>query len=119
MSSEVILVGLEDFFNDLDTAIQQLEAGCEVAVTEAVDGTYDDSQKDVPYDAVTKHEGGYVHLKDSAEKEVKGLEGEVSYGTDHAWYVEMGTSKMGAQPYLNPAFESNAQKFVQKLKDLL
>ena len=118
-NDEVILVGLEDFFADLDTAFAQLEAECEGAIAEAVEGTFDDSQKAVPYDAVTKHEEGYVHLKDSAEKQVEGLEGEVSYGTDHAWYVEMGTSRMAAQPYLNPAFERNAQRFVQALKDLL
>lgn len=119
MSSDVTIIGMDDFFADLDKEIARIQAGAEAAVAEAVEGTFEDSQKAVPYDETTKHEGSYVHLKDSAEKDVQGLEGSLSYGTDHNWFVEMGTSRMGAQPYLNPAFESNAQKFVKACEDLV
>ena len=118
MSNGGEIVGLNDFFAALDAEMARIETGAENAVAEAVEGTFDDSQAAVPYDATTKHESGYVHLKDSAEKDVQGLEGSVSYGTDHAEYVEHGTSRMAAQPYLNPAFESNSKKFVQAAQEL-
>jgi len=117
--SSIDITGLDELLAALDAEVARIEAGAEAAVAEAVEGTFEDSQKAVPYDAVTKHPPGYVHLKDSAEKEAEGLEGSVTYGTDHNWYVEMGTSRMGAQPFLNPAFESNAQKFVKACEDLV
>ena len=113
------LTGMDDVLAALDAKIAQIEAGAEVAIAEAVEGTLADSQATVPFDAVTKHESGYVHLSESAEREIDGLEGSVTYGTDHAWYVDLGTSKMAAQPYLEPAFERNAKKLKAACEDLL
>lgn len=37
----------------------------------------------------------------------------------YAWFVELGTVKMAAQPYLGPAFEEESQKLVQRLGNLV
>jgi HK97 gp10 family phage protein len=38
-----------------------------------------------------------------------GITGVVGTNTDYAAFVEFGTSKMGAQPYLRPAVEQNRE----------
>ena len=42
-------------------------------------------------------------------------------GTDAFYwtFVEFGTSKMAAQPFIRPAFEENKQRAVNKIKDVL
>ncbi len=48
---------------------------------------------------------GYVHLRDSGAVEPGDREGtyKVVFHSDHAVFVEFGTHKMAAQPYLTPA----------------
>lgn len=115
----ITIDGIDEALAALDALLLHVERGSENAVAEATQGTFDDSQDLVPYDSVTKHSDDYVHLQDSAKQETNGLEGSVSYGTDHCEFVEFGTSKMAAQPYLNPAFEVNAPKLVKACEDLV
>lgn len=117
--STIDILGLDEVLAALDAEEARIEIGAQNAVAEAVENTYDKSQARVPYDAVTRHKAGYVHLKDSGEKKVNGLEGSVSYGTDHAEYVEHGTSRMQAQPYLFPPFEDSQQQLVKACEELL
>lgn len=114
----ITIEGIDDVLAAFDVLDAQIEAGAQNAVAEAVEGTYDESQRRVAYDAVTKHESGYVHLRDSGEKEVGELEGSVSYGTDHCEFVEFGTSKMAAQPYLLPSFELIRPTFTKACEEL-
>lgn len=50
-------------------------------------------------------EPGYVHLRDSGAVEPGDRPGtyKVVFHSDHAAFVEFGTHKMAAQPYLTPA----------------
>lgn len=43
----------------------------------------------------------------------------VSPGVDYGVYVELGTRKMPAQPYLRPAFESQKDAAVQEIQNAL
>lgn len=123
MSSSIQIIGMDALFTAIDANIEALRAGSVEAVTEVVDSTFDDSQTLVPYDSVTKHTSDYVHLKDRAAKDVQDegdvIEGSVTYGTDHCEFVEHGTTRQRAQPYLNPAFEANKGKLIQKCQDLV
>jgi HK97 gp10 family phage protein len=47
------------------------------------------------------------NLRNSITHEVEGKEAKVGTNVEYAPYVELGTSKMAAQPYLNPALEAN------------
>jgi len=48
-----------------------------------------------------------------------GLTATVQPGTDYAAYVEYGTRKMAAEPFVRPAFDAEAPKFVSDLKKLV
>ncbi|WP_394161573.1 HK97-gp10 family putative phage morphogenesis protein [Galactobacter valiniphilus] len=54
-------------------------------------------------------------LQNSIKPYVSGLSAEVRPGVNYAHYVELGTSKMAAQPYLFPALDRNAQSFTTAL----
>jgi HK97 gp10 family phage protein len=47
------------------------------------------------------------NLRNSITHEVEGQEAKVGTNVEYAPYVELGTVKMAAQPYLNPALEQN------------
>jgi HK97 gp10 family phage protein len=44
--------------------------------------------------------------------------GEVATNIEYSVYVEYGTVKMGAQPYMTPAAEAERRHFMRKLSDL-
>jgi len=46
------------------------------------------------------------------------MTGTVTAGAKYARYVEYGTSRMGAQPYMTPAFEATQPEFVQACAQL-
>ena len=54
-------------------------------------------------------------LESSISSEVHGLSAEIGPHTDYEAYVEYGTSKMHAQPYMGPAVEKNAPAFEDAL----
>lgn len=58
-------------------------------------------------------------LKDSIHVEIDGLASEVVAGTDHAEYVEDGTSVMAPQPFMRPAAERQAGPLVRDLEDII
>lgn len=55
---------------------------------------------------------------DSVVNEVPdGVQAEMFTTSGHGGYLELGTSKMRAQPYLNPAFEAHIGKLPEKVKE--
>jgi len=42
----------------------------------------------------------------------------VKFTAEYAGYVELGTWKMSAQPFLKPAVEAETQLFIERLKEL-
>lgn len=54
-------------------------------------------------------------LESSISSDVNGLEAEIGPHTDYEAYVEYGTSKMDAQPYMGPAAEKNTPAFVEAM----
>jgi HK97 gp10 family phage protein len=104
------VTGLDAIKARIDAHVARVKAGAQDALEQAVDGTFDDSQHDCPVDK--------GDLKASGKKEVGDLEGSISYGTDHNFYVELGTSRMRAQPFLFPAFVRNGRKFKAQCKRL-
>lgn len=75
----------------------------DLAVRDLAHDVYDDSQAlvpqpgqaDDPYATGELKESGFVEGADSAYR--------IGYGTDHATFVEFGTSEMDAEPFLTPA----------------
>lgn len=48
-----------------------------------------------------------------------GLAGKVSAGTHYSGYLEVGTRKMEAQPFIGPAFEEVSQEFHDDLNEVM
>ena len=66
---------------------------------------------------------GYIGgtLKRSIHLEIAdgGMSAEVEPTADYGAYVELGTRKMEAQPYLKPAFEEQSKKFRKDMQKLV
>ena len=56
------------------------------------------------------------HLKRSITLETDSTTATVQEHTDYGIYVEMGTRKMAAQPYIKPAFNSVKDTFISDLR---
>lgn len=57
-------------------------------------------------------------LKNSIAAEVDGFTGVVSTNMEYAWFVEDGTYKMAAQPFMRPAALTVEGQFVEALTRL-
>ena len=58
-------------------------------------------------------------IETDAARVLTELAGLVVAGADYAAFVEHGTSRMAAQPFLFPAFEMHARAFYDDLRQLL
>jgi HK97 gp10 family phage protein len=61
-------------------------------------------------------------LRDSITHTLEALAGEVTAGNDtvdYAQYVEYGTARAAAQPFLRPAFERYAPSFLAELQAMI
>jgi HK97 gp10 family phage protein len=76
-----------------------------------------DSGDDIVRDArsLVPIDKGNLHDSIYAEATGNGYEIEVGAGMDYAGFVEFGTSKQQAQPYLVPAIERNRQRFFGRI----
>ena len=59
-----------------------------------------------------------IHTDVDQESEDR-VSARVSPGVDYGVYVEMGTRKMAAHPYLRPAFESQKDAAIEEVKNAL
>lgn len=57
-------------------------------------------------------------LEGSISTTIEGLSAEIGPSTDYEAFVEYGTSKMAAQPYMGPAAEKNTPPFVDAMGQL-
>lgn len=91
-------------FNKLNGSGAKLKAGLTAAVAKT---TFDVQAKAQGYSPV---DTGLNRA--SITGRPSGLQGEVTTGTDYAIYLEMGTYKMAAQPFMRPAAEQGLPSFV-------
>ena len=64
----------------------------------------------------TRPGGPHGELRASITSEVAGTTGVVGTHTEYAAYVEFGTYKMKAQPYLVPALENKKGEVIEAIK---
>ncbi|GCE49197.1 HK97 gp10 family phage protein [Thermosporothrix hazakensis] len=107
----VEIVGLDKVLADLDQAVDELENRTEQELLATGKECKNEAQKRVPVRT--------GRLKNSISYEQTDRY-EVLVGTnvEYAPYVEFGTRKMQAQPYLLPAFEISRKGLVERLKKL-
>lgn len=96
--------------NDFPSIANALSGNVEHAVQTATFNILASSQDLVPVDT------GF--LKATGAADVQGETGTISYSAEYAAYVEFGTSRMRAQPYLTPAVEMERQRFQLGLMEI-
>lgn len=90
----------------------------------AANETLDDATAACAYDEDNK-EPGHVHLRDTGKVEKVDNGYNVTFGEgledggDRAWHIELGTVKMASQPFLFPAFFTNASDVIDRLEGIL
>ena len=64
---------------------------------------------------------GYAggRLRADIQQRVLAFDGRVFNTVHYAPYVELGTYKMSAQPYLFPAWEANRRRYIQRMREAL
>ncbi|HHB1033555.1 TPA: HK97-gp10 family putative phage morphogenesis protein [Vibrio cholerae] len=89
----------------------QAEKGVRKAVLQSTMSIETNAKKRAPVDT--------GKLRGSIKGTAKGLEGEVTATAEHAPFVEFGTRRMGAQPYMGPAAEQERPRFEQAVRGAL
>ena len=68
---------------------------------------------------VAKKNGGTLKRSITIRVDTIGLAGYITAGADYAPYVEYGTRKMDAQPFMQPAAREQAPIFMNDLRNLI
>lgn len=97
--------------NNSAAILAELESAIEKGLNKAGDIVVNRAKDIVPVDTGA--------LRDSISKEVEGSKLSVGATEDYAAYVELGTSKMGARPYLRPAIENNISAIKQAISEAM
>lgn len=69
-----------------------------------------------------KRSGVYIGVKPLGRKEIKGFKGGTGRNPDDPFYwifLEFGTSKMSAKPFLRPAFEAKQFEALRKFEEYM
>lgn len=101
--------------NNVSAYTARVEAGVGTAVAKAVQEIEIRSQRLVPVDTGLLRSS----VRTEHSSRVGQHEGKIHYETDYAVFVEMGTRKMAAQPYLIPAVEYVRTRFNNDLRRVL
>ena len=107
-SATADLKALRKAFSEAAVAISQ---GLEDGVSESAHALRDDAKRNAPVGETGK-------LRDGIAAHVEGLKAEVAVFDLDAYYsqfVEFGTSKQPAQPFMLPAVEAERKRFVKRL----
>lgn len=67
-------------------------------------------------DKAKQNTKGKLQQSVTAEISDDGMSATISANEPYAVYVEYGTEKMKAEPFMNPAFEEHAPQFINALK---
>ena len=81
------------------------KAAAVATVTEVTEHVLQQAQIIVPIDTGFLYNSGYTEIEETDT----GAIGTVGFSADYAGYVEFGTRKMEAQPYLRPALDAANQ----------
>jgi HK97 gp10 family phage protein len=96
--------------SELQDLSRDLKKGA-AKVTKAAPLVVKKSALDIEADAKINSPVDTGLLMNSISSDIEDLSAEIGPSTDYEEYVEHGTSKMVAQPYMLPAFEKHAPKF--------
>lgn len=94
---------------DLRGAPRRVERHLEQAVAKTARDIAADAQAAAPVDTGA--------LRNSVTADINGMEAVIGPGVHYGGYVELGTSRMRAQPYLFPAADRHERPFAEACAD--
>lgn len=104
MAKELAVIeGIPALESALRRKVAELHEAAAEGVREEVDAIKSDAQSRAPVDT--------GELRGSIEPESEGLTGTVTTTSRHAGFMEFGTSKDEAQPFMKPAAEKARKRF--------
>lgn len=92
-------------YNRIPQLIAAVEANARAGVVKHANLIASDARARAPV------ETGFLRSSIHVESVSTGKEANIVVGADYGLFVEYGTYKMAAQPYLNPALEADKQAF--------
>lgn len=108
---EIDVNELKQFGRDLGRSITKANTGLRVVVRKNTAAAERTAKRLVPV--------GEGDLRDSIHSVIEGHQGTVIAGTDHAEYVEDGTSTMAPQPFMTPALQQQTSPFLAAGNEIL
>lgn len=96
-------------FNRIPALIAAVEANARSAVKSTADSIAQDARARAPVDT------GFLKGSIESVSLATGKSAEVRVGAYYGPYVEFGTYKMAAQPFLYPAAQAHADEFIDKV----
>ena len=107
---QITVVGLDEAINKLKTLAEKLPNETDAIIEDGAEKMFGDSQQLCPVDTGTLlASGSHTHSF---------LMSTIGYSAPYAGYVEFGTSRMDAQPYLSPAIEQNVDYIIKRIEQL-
>lgn len=103
--------GFDDIVRALEQKASTIEAETKQAVKEAGYKTERDMKAYTPVDTGTLRRSIHTDM-------VNDFTAEVGTNIEYAAFVEFGTSKMAAQPFVTPARLKNEIDFIKRMKDI-
>lgn len=95
------------FSKSVEETTKRIDSACEKAVKD----TCEDIQRMAKQFAPARS----GKLRDSIKTKVEGLKGEVYSDVSYAGYVENGTRKMRARPFLRPAYDACIKELMSRV----
>lgn len=94
-------------YNGIPSLMAYVEANARTAVRRTADEIVRDARSRAPVDT------GQLRSSIKAVSLEHGKSAEVMADTDYAAFVEFGTYKMAAQPFLTPAVQAHTDEFIE------
>lgn len=103
--------GFDEIVDAMEKKIATVETETKTAVLQAGFKTERDMKSLAPVDTGTLRRSIHTKMLDE-------FTAEVGTNIEYATFVEFGTLKMAAQPFVTPAKLKNEKDFIQKMKDI-
>jgi HK97 gp10 family phage protein len=107
----VIILGLPELKTALASKVEELLAASTTVVRQEVDAIRDDAVRLAP-----RHTGA---LEEGIHAQASGPEGDVRSTARHSTFVEHGTYRNKAQPFMMPAANRARKRFPKRAADII
>lgn len=104
--------GLDQLKAKLAALPGQIETGGRVAIVESTQAVKQDARRDVPRRTGRLHDAIDAEMED----DLNGAVGVDPATADYGEFVEFGTSKMAAQPFMTPAAELERARLPERVR---